>query len=292
MDSAQFKASQAQWRKWYNFLSGSEKWLNIRGHEISGREMLDWRFLNHGYEPIAAGDVAPMLRPEDEAGRSSLQLYHHLATKTPLEGKDVLEVGSGRGGGSSYVARYHRPRRMIGMDLAENAVEFSRRAHKAPGLSYQVGDALNLPFADRSFDAVLNVESSHCYDSIDTFASELKRVLRPGGLVLLTDLRPAQDMPELGRAFEAAGFRIASTQDITANVVRAIDRRSQDATNINAFLKSKALLSAWQTLVTEETAETFAGTAEDFFVTPSSKTYRCLVEREVLYWTFVMSAPA
>jgi ubiquinone/menaquinone biosynthesis C-methylase UbiE len=43
------------------------------------------------------------------------------------------------------------------------------------------GDAENLPFPQVSFDAVINVESAHCYGSIERFLAEVHRVLRPGG---------------------------------------------------------------------------------------------------------------
>jgi ubiquinone/menaquinone biosynthesis C-methylase UbiE len=46
-----------------------------------------------------------------------------------------------------------------------------------------------MPFPDASFDAVINVESSHCYPSMGRFLSEVHRVLRPRGSLLFADLR-------------------------------------------------------------------------------------------------------
>ncbi|QDU31359.1 Phthiotriol/phenolphthiotriol dimycocerosates methyltransferase [Anatilimnocola aggregata] len=56
------------------------------------------------------------------------------------------------------------------------------------GLSFVVGDAENLPFEDDTFDAVVNVESSHCYRSDPAFLAQVRRVLRTGGHVLFADL--------------------------------------------------------------------------------------------------------
>ena len=64
-----------------------------------------------------------------------------------------------------------------------------------PGLAFEVGDAERMPFPDASFDAVVNVESSHCYPSMPAFLSEVRRVLRPGGHFLYADLRPRTDLP-------------------------------------------------------------------------------------------------
>ena len=59
------------------------------------------------------------------------------------------------------------------------------------------GDAENLPFEDNSFDAIINVESSHCYGNVEQFLREVHRVLRPGGDFLFVDLRGAQKLVEL-----------------------------------------------------------------------------------------------
>ena len=90
----------------------------------------------------------------------------------------MLEVGSGRGGGASYLSRYLRPRSVTGLDLSQKAVDLCNRHRKAPGLAFTRGDAQSMPFADSSFDAVVNIESSHCYPSMGKFLSEVHRVLR------------------------------------------------------------------------------------------------------------------
>jgi SAM-dependent methyltransferase len=137
-----------------------------------------------------------------------------------------LEVGCGRGGGSSYIARYLEPARMTGVDISHNAVDFCRKVHGAANLDYCHGDAEALPFADASFDAVVNVESSFCYGSIDTFFAEVARVLRPGGHLLLADLRLANEVADLDAALARSGLRLLSRRDITANVVEALARDS------------------------------------------------------------------
>ena len=50
-----------------------------------------------------------------------------------VRGLDVLEVGSGRGGGADYVKRCLKPRTMTGVDFSKNAVAFSNRRYAAEG---------------------------------------------------------------------------------------------------------------------------------------------------------------
>ncbi|SIG06667.1 Probable methyltransferase [Mycobacteroides abscessus subsp. abscessus] len=93
----------------------------------------------------------------------------------------MLEVGCGHGGGASYLVRALQPASYTGMDLNPDGISFCRRRHDLPGLEFVQGDAEDLPFPDESFDAVINVESSHLYPHFPVFLTEVARVLRPGG---------------------------------------------------------------------------------------------------------------
>ena len=183
-----------------------------------------WTLMNYGYAEAGNPNRPFDLHPQDEAERYPIALYRHVATLAPLVGRDVLEVGSGRGGGASYVARYLKPRRMVGLDLSGKAVAFSNRQHAMSNLHFQKGDAERLPFADESFDSVINVESSFCYPSIDRFFGEVKRVLRPGGYLHYTDLRLAHEVADWREAIERSGLELLVERDITTNVIEALRR--------------------------------------------------------------------
>lgn len=181
-----------------------------------------WTFMNYGYEPL--DPVArPLLAAADEPDRYFIQLYHYVATAVPVTGLDVLEVGSGRGGGASYIKRYLAPKTMTGVDFSPAAIGFSRARHQVDGLTFIPGDAEALPFADASFDAVINVESSHCYGSMAQFVSQVVRVLRPGGYLLFADFRASQASAQLERHLTQAGLEIVRKVDITPRVLAALD---------------------------------------------------------------------
>ena len=186
--------------------------------------------MNYGYAPL---EPAPALQLEipDEPDRLCIQLYQHAVGAVVLREKDVLEVGSGRGGGASYVSRYLRPRSVMGLDFSQEAVDLCNRHRKAPGLSFICGDAQSMPFPDSSFDAVINIESSHCYPSMGRFLSEVHRVLRPGGSFLFADLRSRDGLDALHRQFDASRLNLEREDDITANVLMALrfdnDRKPQ-----------------------------------------------------------------
>jgi SAM-dependent methyltransferase len=182
----------------------------------------DWAFMNYGYAPLSTTDETPELEPADEADRLSIQLYARALSQVDLRDADVLEVGSGRGGGASYVSRYRRPRTMTGLDFSRRAVQLSRRDRRGNGLTFTQGDALAMPFPDSSFDTVINVESSHCYSSMTDFLAEVNRVLRPGGSFCFADLRDLAGVAELEAQFEGSGLTVVEQVDITAEVLEAL----------------------------------------------------------------------
>ena len=69
------------------------------------------------------------------------------------------------------------------------------------------GDAESLPFADESFDAVINVEASHAYPRLSRFLAEVVRVLRPGGHFLYADFRGRGEFPGWEAALADTGMR-------------------------------------------------------------------------------------
>jgi SAM-dependent methyltransferase len=196
----------------------------------------EWAFMNYGFSPDPPAVPLP-LEPADEPDRLCIQLYAHAVDGVPLAGRDVLEVGSGRGGGTSYLARYGRPRSTTGLDFSRGAVALSRRHRHAPGLRFVRGDAQAMPFPDASFDVVVNVESSHCYPSMEAFLAEAHRVLRPGGTLAWADLRGADAVPRLRGQLRDAGLRVDAEQDISAQVLRAMrDDTARKAELVRAWI--------------------------------------------------------
>jgi SAM-dependent methyltransferase len=194
---------------WYSLLSNLDRDAAIR-------------FLNYGYASLNGEQVA--LQAADEPDRYAIQLYHHVASGSAIEGKDVLEVGSGRGGGASYIARYLRPKSYTGLDICKPAIRFSTaRYADQDNLAFRVGNALSLPFADQSFDVVVNVESAQHYGDMGRFLDEVHRVLRPGGAFLMACFEDRSKDVYPREALAQSRLRLVREDDITANVARALE---------------------------------------------------------------------
>ena len=179
-------------------------------------------FLNWGYDEDPS--MALPLSESDEPDRYSIQLYHRTATQVDLAGKRVLEVSCGHGGGASYLMRTQSPASYTGLDLNSIGLDVCRKKHQLPGLDFVHGSAEKLPFADQSFDAVINVEASHCYPEFPRFLTEVARVLRPGGHFLYTDARKRQYIAEWERDLHDAPMQLVSESVINEQVARGIEK--------------------------------------------------------------------
>jgi ubiquinone/menaquinone biosynthesis C-methylase UbiE len=200
-------------------------------------------FMNYGYAPL--GGAVPDENRYDVADRYGAALYLHVAGAVSLRGKDVLEVGCGRGGGAALVARTLGPRCVVGVDFAPRAIRLCRQRYRAEGLSFRQADAEALPFPPGSFDVVINIESSHCYPNAERFFSEVARVLRPNGYFLIADLRPRVSTAILRTQLTRTGLAMLDEETITPNVVRALEldsarRRAEIASRVPALLRGPA----------------------------------------------------
>lgn len=234
----------------------------------------DWQFMNYGYVPNE--DEAPVSLSDDpKIQKYPMQMYHYLAAKAEIKGKSVLEVGSGRGGGARYVAGSFQPASYTGMDIAQSAVDLANRIHVLPNLRFIQGSAENIPLADNSVDVVLNVESCHAYGSVDKFLSEVKRVLRPGGYLLLVDFRDVANMNLLREQLQRSGMEMLQEEDIAPNVVKAMEAEDE----VKKERIRKLFPPKWQQLFGE-----FAGVV-------GSRIHMNLKSKARLYHRFVLRKP-
>jgi SAM-dependent methyltransferase len=162
----------------------------VAAADISQRNAEFWDELcgTHMARELGIRDASPGELARFDA--AYLDLYPYLLGYFPREsvaGRQVLEVGLGYGTLSEALARmgadYH------GLDIAAGPVEMVRhRLAGVPGArpdQVQQGSVLELPFPDASFDLVASIGCLHHTGDLFGAIREVRRVLRPGGRVVL-----------------------------------------------------------------------------------------------------------
>lgn len=239
---------------------------------IKRYEGLEIVFLNYGFEYLDHDKKDLELDKNDEKEKYCLQLYHSTVEDVDLENKDILEIGCGRGGGASYITRYFEPNSYIGLDLSKEVIKFNDNYHQVSNLSFVVGNAQKLTFENRSFDTIVNVESSRSYNDFEAFISEAHRVLRPKGHLLFADIRTTEENEILREQFREAGFEIIKETNITKNVLKALDLDSERRTQ----------------LIEEKAPKIIKGLAEEFSSTKGSQRYQEFADGSMIYMQYVL----
>ncbi|MFC1511038.1 class I SAM-dependent methyltransferase [Candidatus Margulisiibacteriota bacterium] len=101
-----------------------------------------------------------------------------------MQGKIVLDLGCGACGGCWILAQ--EASRVVGVDIAAEAIDYCAKNWPKDNISYLTADALTLPFSDKYFDTVVSFEVIEHIDAYQKYLTEVNRVLRPDGVFILS----------------------------------------------------------------------------------------------------------
>lgn len=206
---------------------------------IAGGADIDHVHLGHWDAP---GSVGPT-RARAGFAQAQARLSECLIERLDMApGHRVLDVGCGFGGTLRALRRRHPDAAVFGLNIDPRQLAVGlRRDGRTGNAAWVAGDACRLPFAAVAFDRVLCVEAAFHFPSRRAFLAEAHRVLRDGGVLVMSDillLRPPLP-PERIAVLEQrldAGFgpwpdKWATLDDITRDAEETgFSLRSTDAT--------------------------------------------------------------
>ena len=154
---------------------------------------------------LTARDLAPLDHLHTRGVVATDEMIERLQ---PQAGQTIIDIGCGIGGPARYIAAITEAK-VTGIDLTPEFIAVASTLADMTGLgdaaSFQVGDALNLPFDDASFDAIFLVTVFGEIAEREAFLREAARVLKPDGVLSITEHHPDPD-------FESAQAVVAGLQ--------------------------------------------------------------------------------
>jgi cyclopropane fatty-acyl-phospholipid synthase-like methyltransferase len=124
---------------------------------------------------------------ELEAEEACRRLVETVAAALP-NGGAILDVGNGLGTQDPVISAVARPQTLIALNITEWQLHAGRATLEAADAAPVVGDACRLPIAGGSIDGVISVEAAFHFASRRAFFEEVIRVLRPGGVLTMSDI--------------------------------------------------------------------------------------------------------
>ena len=144
-----------------------------------------------------------------------MHLSDYQRAQTIVSEKSVLDLGCNSGYGTNLLGE--KATKIIGVDVSPLAIETAKSKYKKTNLTFQLVDGIRLPFDDATFDAVTSFQVIEHLVDYEIYFSEIKRVLRPNGVLILTTPN-AEIRVRLGQKpwnrFHVHEFRIAELREL------------------------------------------------------------------------------
>ncbi len=160
------------------------------------------------------------------------------------DGDHVLDVGCGTGSLTFTIANTAQPSKIVGMDSSVPFIEYVRSTNADPRVTFEVGDAQQLPYPEASFDKSLSLLAIQFVPDPPRAVAEMHRVTRPGGMVAVCSWNSPGGL-ETSTIFRKA----ATALDPSAEIPRSSNFQRKEGT-IPALLVESGLREAEETVLT------------------------------------------
>ena len=144
-------------------------------------------------------------------------LHRYILARDWCRGKDVLDIACGEGYGTALLAQVAR--HAVGVEIDRPTLSHAAAQYRRPNLRYVAGDACRLPMAAASVDIAVSFETLEHLGEQEAFLAEIRRVLRPGGILLIST--PDRDVySPLGSSPNVYHLRELSREEFAALLFR------------------------------------------------------------------------
>ena len=151
---------------------------------------LDFEIMPTSFQPIEEPGsnilsfTGERYTPETQGNIYLEHMHRYLMVSDLVAFRDVLDVASGEGFGCYAMSQFARS--VVGVDIGVSSVEHALRRYKWLNVDFRAGSCSDMPLDDNSVDVVVSFEAIEHHDERDRMMQEVRRLLRPGGVFIIS----------------------------------------------------------------------------------------------------------
>jgi ubiquinone/menaquinone biosynthesis C-methylase UbiE len=195
----------------------------------------------------ADNDVDERMVPAKHKGSGIYgeHIARYEAASGIVKNKVVLDIASGSGYGTYIISQHAK--QVVGVDVSKDAIKYAANTYGSKNISYKLGDGKTIPCADNFFDVVTSFETIEHLDDYKNFMKEIKRVLKPDGLLILStpnDLEFAE-----GNHFHIHEFAQDELLSLAKEYYRNVEEYYQSTWKGNLIGRKEDMSSEWSATI-------------------------------------------
>jgi ubiquinone/menaquinone biosynthesis C-methylase UbiE len=163
-------------------------------------------------------------------------LHRYAIASELVENKTVLDIASGEGYGSYLMAK--KAKNVVGVDIDFSTVKLAKKKYIRNNLEYLEGSTSFIPLEDNSVDAVISFETIEHHDEHDKMMTEIKRVLKPDGFLLISspDKEFYSDLPNTVNPYHIKELYSNDFINLINNYFKNNYLKYQNSYNFNSYV--------------------------------------------------------
>ena len=158
-----------------------------------------------------------------------------------VEGKVILDVACGSGYGSKILSK--RAKKVIGVDISKESINYAKENFNSKNIEFRQGSATNLNFIkDNSIDRIISFETIEHLKEYTLFLSEIKRILKKGGLFIVSTPNKKISSPHSKKPknpYHIIEFYKKDLEELLKNYFKLIAMYGQEQRTFIIALKNK-----------------------------------------------------
>ena len=174
-------------------------------------------------------------------GYNTIEHLHRYAfAKDFVAGKTVLDIACGEGYGSNLLAG--TALNVIGVDISTDTITNAAAKYKQANLTFKVGSASEIPVKNYSVDVVVSFETLEHHNLHEEMLSEIKRILVPGGLLIMSspDKKNYTDIPGYKNPFHVKELYLSEFKKLINKYFKQADFLNQKLLTASLIVNTNA----------------------------------------------------